>query len=443
MSANSPSIALSEWQTLGPENCDELRGQFLEQSDAAKSVASRLKDSRLLELTELRSGLEIRAFSHVGRVRIGGLNVTVLPKLRGSSLLKLLRYAYGFRRLNLISDTSHLIEPCGFEDLLVAQLNAEAQELLSRGLQRSYVARNEMLASPRGRIDIQQLALSGGKITAALPCRHYPRIEDTLLNRVLVAGLKLAGSLASSVALRRESRRLATQVEEQVSPINLNSAVMNQVARQLNRLTQSYLPAMSIIRLLVEAQGVTLEGEAITSRLPGFMFDMNAFFQALLSRFLRENLPGYSVIDEHSLKGMMRYNPNFSPPRRSPTPRPDYVIRQGSKTCSILDAKYRDIWEKDLPRHMLYQLVVYAVSQRDNPRSTILYPTFNPAAQEARIDVTDPVYGRMLGQVSLRPVNLEYIEALVSNLTADGRRMRKEYAVTLALGSSRMPRLNE
>ncbi len=160
---------------------------------------------------------------------------------------------------------------------------------------------------------------------------------------------------------------------------------------------------------------------------------MNAFFQALLSRFLRENLPGYSVIDEHSLKGMMRYNPNFSPPRKSPTPRPDYVIRRGNKICSILDAKYRDIWEKDLPRYMLYQLVVYAVSHRDQPRSTILYPTFHPNARETRIDITDPVYGKMLAQVCLRPVNLERIESLVAANTASGRREREKYATSLAI----------
>ena len=269
MIATVQSITLSEWETIGPNESGELVGQFLDQSEAVQSVATSLANSRLLQLTELRKGLEVKAFSHVGRIRIGALNITVLPKLRGASLLKLLRYAYGFRRLNLISDTSHLIEPCGFEDLLVAQLNAEAQELLSRGLQRAYVARNERLASPRGRIDIQQLALDGGKITATLPCRHYPRIEDTLLNRVLVAGLKLAASLASSITLRRESRRLAALIEEQVSPIALNAAVMNQVARQLNRLSKNYTPAMSIIRLLVEAQGVALEGEAITNRLPG------------------------------------------------------------------------------------------------------------------------------------------------------------------------------
>ncbi len=259
MTGTSQAITLSEWETKGPGDCDELVGRFLEQTDAAKSVASTLADSRLLKLTELRSGLEVKAFSHVGRIRIGDLNITVLPKLRGASLLKLLRYAYGFRHLNLISDTSHFIEPCGFEDLLIAQLNAEAQELISRGLQRSYVSRNERLASPRGRIDIQQLALGGGKITATLPCRHYPRIEDTLLNRVLVAGLILAGSLASNVALRRESRRLAALIEEQISLVRLNPAVMNEAAHQLNRLTKSYLATMSIIRLLVEAQELRLK----------------------------------------------------------------------------------------------------------------------------------------------------------------------------------------
>ena len=166
------------------------------------------------------------------------------------------------------------------------------------------------------------------------------------------------------------------------------------------------------------------------------MFDMNSFFQALLSRFLRENLPGYSVIDEHSLKGMMRYNPNFSPPRKSPTPRPDYVIRHGNTIWAILDAKYRDVWEKDLPRQMLYQLVVYAVSHHDQPRSTILYPTYNPAARETRIDVTDPVYGKLLGQVCLRPVSLGRIESLVGDTTAAGRRERTTYAMDLAIGKT-------
>ena len=427
------SISLSEWQTKSPDNCPDLPGYFLEESRDCIRVASSLNQSRLLELVELKRGLRIKANSHVGRIRVGNLRITILPKINSTSLLRLLRYAYGFRKLELISDSKHLVDDCGFEDLLIAQLNAEARELLSRGLHRSYVQRNERLASPRGRIDVNRIANDCGVMTASLPCQHHPRIEDTHINQVLLAGLKLAGSIASLIDLRRESRKLASMLEEQVSVLNLDNHAMIQTERMMNRLTAAYGPSISIIQLLLESQGIVFEGETTTSKLPGFLFDMNMFFQALLCRFLKENLEGYDVRDEHGLKGMMRYSREFNPlKRRSPTPRPDFAILRNGKLLGILDAKYRDLWEKKLPRDMLYQLVVYAVSQVSNPKSTIIYPTLNSAAREQRIVVNDPIQGGQIGQVSLKPINLNDFSDLVTN---DARKNdRVELAQRLAFG---------
>ena len=224
-------------------------------------------------------------------------------------------------------------------------------------------------------------------------------------------------------------------MEEQVSTVRLDGVMLDQATRQMNRLTAAYSSALSIIRLLFEAQGVVLEGQTATTTLPGFLFDMNAFFQALVSRFLRENLPGYSVRDEHGLKGMMRYNSKFNPLRRqSPTPRPDYVVTQHGTLCSILDAKYRDLWDKQLPREMLYQLVVYAISHRQKPQSSILYPTTNPLAKEARIDISDALFGKPIGQVCLRPVPLTQVEQLVMSKTTQARREREALARRLTFG---------
>ena len=435
MTAALISITLSEWETLEPDKCTDLAGRFLDASPGTHHVVERLNDSNFLGLTELRHGLQIKAYSHVGRIRIGDLSVTILPKIKGTSLLSLVRYAYGFRRLNLISDSTHLVDQCGFEDLLISQLNAEVHELISRGLLRAYISTSERLSSPRGRIDLMRMALDGGTVTATLPCQHHPRVEDTLLNRVLMAGLRLAGTIASVVDLRRESRRLASLMEEQVSMIRLDGMILDRAMPQMNRLTTAYSSSLSIIRLLVEAQGVVLEGQTTTTTLPGFLFDMNAFFQALMSRFLRENLPGYSVRDEHGLKGMMRYNPKFNPQmRKAPTPRPDYVVTQQGTIRSILDAKYRDLWEKQLPREMLYQLVVYAISHPQQPHSSILYPTTNALAKEARIDITDLLVGRIIGQVCLRPVHLPLLENLVTSKTSQARRERETYARRLAFG---------
>ncbi len=423
------TIVMSEWETR------ELDGRVLDPTPDTHRVAELLDQSQMLGLSELRRGLQIKTFSHVGRLRIGDLNVTILPKLKGASLLGLIRYAYGFRRLNLISQSQHFVEESGFDDLLIAQLNAEVQELWSRGFLRSYISTDERLSSPRGRIDLNRMALDCGKVTATLPCQHHPRIEDTPLNRVILAGLRLAASMASVVELRRDSARLATFMEEQVSAIRLNAVVLDRASHLMNRLTAAYAPALSIIRLLFEAQGVVLEGQTTSTSLPGFLFDMNAFFQALLSRFLRENLEGFEVQDERGLRGMMRYSPQFNPKKRqSPTPRPDYVVMKGKTVCSLLDAKYRDLWERNLPREMLYQLVVYAISHPQG-WSSILYPTMDPRATEARIDVADPVYGKHLGQVCLRPVLLQKIEMLVGDKSLAACRARAEFAHGLAFGA--------
>ena len=152
MTDASLSITMREWERRGPDNEPRLQGATLEPSDRALAV--RLRQSALLEVTELKSGLEIRSFSHVGRIRLGTVDIRIVPKVPQPTLLNLLRYAFGFRQLRLFDDVSQALEAAGFEDLLVYQLNAEVGELIARGLHRNYEAQHANLSSPRGRIDM-------------------------------------------------------------------------------------------------------------------------------------------------------------------------------------------------------------------------------------------------------------------------------------------------
>ena len=63
----------------------------------SRYIELKLHSEAALRLAELKKGIEISAFSHVGRIRVGDLSITVLPKLKSASLLRLLRYAFGFR----------------------------------------------------------------------------------------------------------------------------------------------------------------------------------------------------------------------------------------------------------------------------------------------------------------------------------------------------------
>jgi 5-methylcytosine-specific restriction enzyme subunit McrC len=171
------------------------------------------------------------------------------------------------------------------------------------------------------------------------------------------------------------------------------------------------------------------------------MFDMNQLFQDLLERFLRDWLVDGDVRQQYSLSDVFRYQSGFNPRnRRTPTPRPDFVIVKQGRVAAILDAKYRDLWDTSLPRDMLYQLSIYALSQAVCRTATIVYPTTAVGSRESRISINDPVSGLPRAEVRLRPIDLNDLADLVSasrNLAHD--RARRQFARYMVHGSVHGP----
>ena len=407
------AIQLTEWERREPEQGSPLWGMDL---SAGRVVAEELTRRGQLEVLELVRGVEFRASSWVGRVDLGELTVTIQPKIPGAQFLHLLRYAYGLRRLSVKDPALYGWERETFQDLIARQLASEVEELIARGLHRDYRRETAELAVPSGRIDFQRYVMAAGGGRASLPCAHHPRTHETILNRVLLAGTLLAVRATDDVELRGQLRRLGRALDIDGPPPKLNWDVLDRSRRSIDRRTRAYEPALNLICLLMQGFGISLGDSAEALRLPGFLFDMNCFFQALLSKFLGENLDGYTVRDEHRLKGMFAFAPLGNPrARRAPTPRPDFVILRGNRIASVLDAKYRDLWLHSLPREMLYQLAMYALS-RSGPdrRAVILYPTLAGGAIDQTIVLHEPVDGAEKARIVLRPVELLKLERLVS-----------------------------
>lgn len=430
-------ISLTEWQTASPATAPALAGLRLEGTPDVRATIERLNSSRVLTITELRAGLEIRTTSYVGSLTLGRVTLRIEPKLEVISLAVLIGYALGLSHVDLLPEhTARLVAPA-FQDLLVARLAEEASRLLARGTYRHYKRRESLLESPRGGILFGDMARHTGSVSAALPCAYYERDEDVLPNRILLAGLSLGARVAIDPSVRQRTMRPLMALAETVQSTSLNAGTFRTLERATSRLLASYEPAFKIIRLLMAGQGISTRDSEESLPLPGFLFNMNLLFQQALGRFFRESLETVAVLEQYSVSEMFEYQPMFNPRRkRAPTPKPDYVFQHNGKIVAIADAKYRDLWEHDLGRDMLYQLTIYALSQQDCRRATILYPAADSSATEARIRVYDPTTGQPRGEVHLRPVNVGYLAELIrTRATVAGVRRCQSYARRLALGT--------
>ena len=430
------NVTLTEWETRAPSKGSPLEGLVLAGYPAAQRLAEKLTRDGRIEILEMARGLELRASSYVGRFALGELLITIKPKIMGVPLMNLLRYAYRLRHLELFDEVGYATSQASFEDLLIHQLAAESSELLSRGLHRDYLRTESRLASPRGRIDFGGYMRAASNAGVALPCVHYPRSENTCLNQVLHGGLELAARMTLDRELGGRVRRLAKSFSGRITPKELDTAGFAKAWHSLDRRTSAYRPALTLIQMLLNTQGAALTDTKTPIPAAGFLFDMNRFFQALLSRFLGENLVGYEVQDEHVLRGVFNYDPANNPRnRRSPSLRPDFLVLHNQKIEAVLDAKYRDLWERNLPREMLYQLALYALGQESgNRRATIIYPTLEDAARPQTILVKDPLRGTLKAEVVLRPMNLLILDLLLRDKGSHAQRERIKFATQLVFG---------
>ncbi len=431
------TVDLIEWEPKGPDEDKNLAGLGLANHPAAQRLAEALTNDGRIEILELARGLHFRASSYIGRFTLGDLLVTIKPKITGAPLMNLLRYAYRLRHLQLFDEVAYSTSQASFEDLLIHQLAAECSELLSRGLQRDYLRTEAALPSPRGRINFGSYPQVVANAGTTLPCVYYPRSEDNCLNRVLHGGLELAARMTLDHDLRGRVRRLSKSFAGRTTPKKLDAAGFAEAWHALDRRTSAYRPALTLIQMLLNTQGAALTDTTSPIPAAGFLFDMNRFFQALLSRFLSDNLGDYEVHDERVLRGVFKYDPANNPlNHHSPSLRPDFLVLHNHKVAAVLDAKYRDLWESNLPREMLYQLALYALGQESgNRRATIIYPTLQHAARQQVIFVKDPLRGASTAEVILRPVNLLALDQLLRDKSVQGKRSRAEFAHRLAFGA--------
>lgn len=412
-------IDLNEWQK------EFIPGLELETSQE-RELARLLSEKEIIKIYEQKGGLSLQTNSFVGSIYIGNIHLNIMPKIKGMELMTLMNYAYQLRDLNLLDQSSFQVQSFTFIEILIYQLYIYAEELFKKGFHRDYIRKEEELASPKGRLDFNRIAKHHHMKKATLPCQYFDRNKDYLLNQVVLAGLKMCTILAKDPKLIVHLKNLCSHLSQYISDVLLTGQIIKKAENKINRLTERYRPLIKIISVLQENQGIKLEEGNKEVKINGFFFDMNRFFEVLIGRLLHDFVPKYLIKDQFSLHQIFSYAQNYNPKnRRSPTPRPDFVIIENGKIVRLVDAKYRDLWEYSLPRDMLYQLSIYSLSNEVNKTATIIYPTLNERATIQKIDIHNPVTEGYMGSILLKPLNLNYLEICLKDRKRYHRELEK------------------
>ena len=269
------------------------------------------------KIIELRWG-EIRTLNYVGVIKAGDITIEILPKflkkgeenelgdinkLRekvAKNLLKMLEYTQALRIREIDYASLEKVEHDFFE-IFVYLFAKSLLSFLKVKQNFEYVRKWEELRFVKGRIDFARYT-NPAKLHI-IPCIHYERSMDNLINRTL----KYACHLLSRKTKSPENYRLLRRIMEILDGVTLTPVTPQDIDKiTFNRLNIDFKPFIELCRLILERSTLTLQASKIET------FSLVIPMEKLFEEFVAE------VISRERLhKEIFGENAELLIPRRS------------------------------------------------------------------------------------------------------------------------------
>ncbi|MDE2668477.1 MAG: hypothetical protein OXI51_02355 [Chloroflexota bacterium] len=293
----------------------------------------------------------LRPGSTVGAVEIGGLSVSIHPKIDVSRVLYLASYAMGAFRLR--HEPFTFAEAPDLVGALVSAFVSAAQKAFARGLLHGYRTQEEALYTVRGRIAFAEQIRRRFDVPLPVEVRYDEFTEDIEANRLVKAAATLLGTLRVEHEASRHGLRHIASTLANVSLVRYPPHDIPEVA--FDRLNGHYREVVELSRLVL--RHASFEADRGGVRASGFLIDMNVVFQEFVTRSLRETL----ALSERGFRSDQGVWEPFDEAGKVHLA-PDFSWWEGSDCVFVGDAKYKNVEGKSTPVADLYQALAYATA---------------------------------------------------------------------------------
>ena len=331
-------------------------------SDERTALARALRGSLTIEPAASAEGVyHLTPGSTIGALELGGLSVSIRPKLPVSRVLFLASYAAG--RIEL-QDRFDFRDDRDIVEVLALQLAAAARRAFAAGLLHGYRTEQEALPTVRGRIRVDEQIRRRFGVPLPLEVQYDEFTDDITANRLVKAAATRLARMRIRAPRSRAGLAWVDARLDTVSPVEYAANAVPEIV--FDRLNGHYRQVVALSRLILRQRSFEAERGGIHAS--GFLMDMNVIFQEFVTRALRDAL---QVSDRvfRSDKQIARITLDVAGLVRL---EPDLTWWDGGECTFAGDVKYKRIENTHAPNPDLYQLLAYATAL-DLPGGLLIY----------------------------------------------------------------------
>ena len=335
----------------------EKRNDYLDPEDVAflnKHHSGHLKTEQIS-----KNEVQIKAGHFVGRISLpSGKNISIRPKININNLLYIISYTYGlvsFKHTERLKTT----ENDALIQIYIIVLLNWVENLLKKGLYKSYQTYTEDLSGIRGKIKIKENLTRRSKLVCEYDDITFSNFENRIIKSTL---LFVINKDLVDINIRQRAL-IYYRLLKEISLIQLSKSCFKKV--NITRLNSYYLPVIELCELIYK--NLRLSDTPDDTLFSGYMVNMNEVFERFLLKSLQNRIK-----DRYVTKSSKRDWANFATDNHLPQIEPDILV----KDTAILDAKYYKTPFTSNDKYMSshsYQIITYLTAYKIR-RGFLVYP---------------------------------------------------------------------